>query len=60
MQFKSLVFLASAIALVLGSTTQDVLNDLTTLKSRVTTLDNDINAFPNSGGTLTQALVSIF
>ncbi|KAF5349121.1 hypothetical protein D9756_009496 [Leucocoprinus leucothites] len=56
MQLKSLVFLASALATAWGATVADVLADLNTVKSRVTTLDNAINGFPNSGGTLTQAL----
>ncbi|KAJ3576364.1 hypothetical protein NP233_g456 [Leucocoprinus birnbaumii] len=56
MQFKSLVVLASAVATAWGATVADVLTDLGNVKTQVTTLDNAINGFPNSGGTLTQAL----
>lgn len=33
--------------------------DITAISDQVTVLDNDINAFPDTGGTLTQAFVSI-
>ncbi|EKM76862.1 hypothetical protein AGABI1DRAFT_108492 [Agaricus bisporus var. burnettii JB137-S8] len=50
MQLKSLVYLGSAFTLVFGATTQDVLNDINTLRSRLNTLDNDLHGF--SGGIL--------
>jgi hypothetical protein len=56
MQIKSLVYLASAFVVAFGSTTQDVLNDISTLSSRLTTLDNDLHSF--SGG-ITGGLVSL-
>lgn len=57
MQFKASIFLFfSLCAYVSASTVQDVLNDLTTVKSTLVTLDNDITAFPDSGGSLEQAL----
>jgi hypothetical protein len=58
MRFSSLAYIASVITIALGSTVQDVLNDLANLQASVTTLDNDINAFPDTGGDLLQALVS--
>jgi hypothetical protein len=56
MQIKSLVYLASAFIVAFGSTTQDVLNDIGTLSSRLTTLDGDLHSF--SGG-ITGGLVSL-
>lgn len=55
MQLKSLVYLGSAFTLVFGATTQDVLNDINTLRTRLNTLDSDLHSF--SGGIL-DALVS--
>ncbi|KAJ3570981.1 hypothetical protein NP233_g4047 [Leucocoprinus birnbaumii] len=55
MQFKSVLF-ASLFAFAYASTIQDVLNDLVTLKSTLVTLDNAINSFPDSGGSLADAL----
>ncbi|KAF9445147.1 hypothetical protein P691DRAFT_735440 [Macrolepiota fuliginosa MF-IS2] len=56
MQFKSFLYLASVLAVSLASTPQTVLSDLTALQSSITTLDNAINAFPNTGGSLVAAL----
>lgn len=55
MQLKSLIYLGSAFTLVFGATTQDVLNDINTLRTRLNTLDSDLHSF--SGGIL-DALVS--
>ena len=60
MQLKPLIFFASGIAISWGATAADVLNDLSNLQAQVTQLDNAINAFPNAGGTLVQALVNSF
>jgi len=60
MQLKPLIFFVSGIAISWGATITDVLGDLNSLQAQATELDNAINAFPNSGGTLTQALVSNF
>ncbi|KAF9447558.1 hypothetical protein P691DRAFT_731241 [Macrolepiota fuliginosa MF-IS2] len=56
MQFKFLLYLASAYAVVFASTTQDVLDGLAAVQSSAATLDNAINAFSNSGGSLPAAL----
>ncbi|KXN86818.1 hypothetical protein AN958_09554 [Leucoagaricus sp. SymC.cos] len=56
MQLKSLFYLASAISVAFGATVADVLTDLAAVKDQVANLDNAINAFPTSGGSLTQAL----
>jgi hypothetical protein len=58
MQIKSFVYLLSAVSVVVAQTTQAILSNLAVLETRLTTLDNAINAFPNSGGSLVQALVS--
>ncbi|KAF5348796.1 hypothetical protein D9756_009787 [Leucocoprinus leucothites] len=55
MQFKSLVF-ASLLPYAYASTIPDILNDLAALKTTLVTLDNDINSFPDSGGSLAAAL----
>jgi len=60
MQLKPLIFFASGIAISWGTTVADVLNDLSSLQAQVTQLENAINAFPNTGGTLVQALVNSF
>jgi len=60
MQLKSLIFLASSIAFCLGATPQGVESDLDNILSQVNTLDNDIVAFPDSGGSLVNALVCNF
>ncbi|KAK7445737.1 hypothetical protein VKT23_014732 [Stygiomarasmius scandens] len=57
---KVFAILASVAALALASpfkrTVAQVETDLRNIATQVTTLDNNINAFPNSGGSLTQAL----
>lgn len=58
MQFKSFAYLLSAVAVVLAQSAQDVLSNLATLRTQLTTLDGAINGFPDTGGSLTQALVS--
>jgi len=58
MQLKSLIFFASGIAISWGATVATVLTDLNNLQAQATQLDNAINAFPNTGGTLVQALVN--
>jgi hypothetical protein len=58
MQFKSLIYLLSIVAVVVAQAPQDVLNKLATLKIKVAVLDKAINAFPDSGGKVEQALVS--
>lgn len=60
MQLKSLIFLASSIAFCWGATPQGVESDLDNILSQVNTLDNDIVAFPDSGGSLVNALVCNF
>ncbi|KAL0958505.1 hypothetical protein HGRIS_000647 [Hohenbuehelia grisea] len=47
---------ASAFASPVKRTVAQVEADLADISSRVTTLDNNINAFPNSGGSLAAAL----
>ncbi|XP_006464073.1 hypothetical protein AGABI2DRAFT_194662 [Agaricus bisporus var. bisporus H97] len=59
MQFKSFAYLLSAVAVVLAQSAQDVLSNLATLRTQLTTLDGAINGFPDTGGSLTQALPSI-
>jgi hypothetical protein len=56
MQIKSLVYWSSTFILALSSTTQDVLNDLTTLRFWLNTLDHDLNNF---SGSIAGALVSL-
>jgi len=58
MQLKPLIFFASGIAISWGATIANVLTDLSNLQAQATQLDNAINAFPNTGGTLVQALVN--
>ncbi|EKM76856.1 hypothetical protein AGABI1DRAFT_115530, partial [Agaricus bisporus var. burnettii JB137-S8] len=41
----------------LAQSAQDVLSNLATLRTQLTTLDGAINGFPDTGGSLTQALV---
>jgi hypothetical protein len=48
MQIKSLLYLASTFIVAFGATTQDALNDINILESRLTTLNGDLNNF--SGG----------
>jgi hypothetical protein len=59
--FTSFFVVALSAASALASphakrTTAKILSDLSTISSQTTTLDNAILAFPNSGGTLVQAL----
>jgi hypothetical protein len=56
MQIKPLAYFASTFVVTLGATIQDVLNDISILRSRLDTLDNDLNNF--SGG-IVGALVSL-
>jgi len=60
MQLKPLIFFASGIAISWGATVVDVLNDYRNLQHLATQLGNAINAFPNTGGSLVQALVNSF
>ena len=60
MQLKPLIFFASGIAISWGATVADVLNDYRNLQHLATQLGNAINAFPNTGGSLVQALVNSF
>jgi hypothetical protein len=57
MQLKSLLYLASAVAIALCATVDDVLADLANVQTQVTALDNAVNAFPDTGGSLNDALV---
>lgn len=50
------VFGVSAISLPKRTVAQ-VESDLAAISAQVTTLDTDINAFPATGGTITEALV---
>jgi len=52
MQLKPLIFFASGIAISWGATVVDILTDLSNLQAQVTQLNNAINAFPNTRGTL--------
>ncbi|TFK33388.1 hydrophobic surface binding protein A-domain-containing protein [Crucibulum laeve] len=57
MQLKfTFALLTSFIATGLASTVANVEADIATISSQVTALDNAINAFPATGGTLLQAL----
>ena len=60
MQLKPLIFFATGIAISWGATVADVEAGLSNLQAQAMQLDNAINAFPNTGGTLLQALVNIF
>ena len=60
MQLKSLIFFVSGIAISWGATVTDVKTDLINVSDQVTTLNNTIQSFPDSGGTLTSALVNNF
>ncbi|KAF4616657.1 hypothetical protein D9613_008347 [Agrocybe pediades] len=57
MKFQSsLIVLASLVSAALSATIADVINDAHNISTQVTTLDNAINAFPNTGGSLVNAL----
>jgi len=60
MQLKPLIFFVFGIGISWGADVGDILRDLSNLQTGATALDNAINAFPPSGGTLAQALVSDF
>ncbi|KXN89779.1 hypothetical protein AN958_05319 [Leucoagaricus sp. SymC.cos] len=55
MQLKPLLF-ASLFAYAYTSTVPDILHDLAALKRNLVALDGAINSFPDSGGTLKEAL----
>jgi len=60
MQLKSLIFLASNIAFCWGADVPGVEGDLANILSQINTLDSSIVAFPDSGGSLVNALVCYF
>ncbi|KAJ7152658.1 hydrophobic surface binding protein [Mycena crocata] len=59
-QFSSLLFSLTLVTACLATpvkrTVAQVEADITTISAQVTSLDNAINAFPNTGGTLASAL----
>jgi hypothetical protein len=58
MRFKTLASLAPILAVSLGATVQDVLNDIAAAQTQALALENAIDTFPTTGGTLIEALVS--
>ncbi|KAF9558559.1 hypothetical protein CPC08DRAFT_709511, partial [Agrocybe pediades] len=57
MKFQSpLIVLASLVSAVLSATVTDIINDAHNISTQITTLDNAINAFPTTSGSLVAAL----
>ncbi|KAF9558556.1 hydrophobic surface binding protein [Agrocybe pediades] len=57
MKFQSsLIVLASLLSAALSATVANVIADVHNISSQITTFDNAINAFPNTGGSLVAAL----
>ncbi|KAF4616312.1 hypothetical protein D9613_008375 [Agrocybe pediades] len=57
MKFQSpLIVLASLVSAVLSATVTDIINDAHNISAQITTLDNAINAFPTTSGSLVAAL----
>ncbi|KAF8879781.1 hydrophobic surface binding protein A-domain-containing protein [Gymnopilus junonius] len=53
---STFVVIASVVTLVVASTASDVIADIKLITSGATALDNAVNAFPTTGGTLQGAL----
>jgi hypothetical protein len=59
MQFKSLIVLVSTAAFAFAaSSVQDLLSNISEIGTSVTTLSNSVSAFPQTGGTMMDAVVS--
>ncbi|KAF5347280.1 hypothetical protein D9756_009991 [Leucocoprinus leucothites] len=56
MQLKSITAFLSVITVALGATVQNVLDDIAAAKAQAVTLENAIDSFPTTGGSLAQAL----
>lgn len=59
MKFTTSFIILTCAFVAQASTTANVLSDLSTINTDVTNLDSQIKAFPNSGGSLTNALVRL-